>query len=278
MNADLTILKRKKMREWVKGGKTVKYNKLAEEFEVKYNAAAAKYLQGKMDALKQTKPGKAYAVLKSMGAQPGDCTDDLTFTLPSHQEAGLTDSQSAEIIADYFAEISHEYQPLDEKLLPERVKVRLRTKSSPPIISEYECYTKNIATKKPTSGVPGDLPSTITKEFSVELAKPLHNLLNKIVQSAEWPTQWKVEYVTPIAKIPHPESEDDLRPIALTPFFSKVIEQFVVMWLLEVNGLKMDFRQYGGIKGNSVSHYLIELINFILLSCSTRTTKKQHLS
>ena len=45
-----------------------------------------------MDALKQTKPCKAYAVLKSMGVQPGDCTDDLNFTLPSHQEAGLTDT------------------------------------------------------------------------------------------------------------------------------------------------------------------------------------------
>ena len=45
MNADLKMLKRKKMREWVKGGRTEKYKKLAEEFEVKYDAAAAKYLK-----------------------------------------------------------------------------------------------------------------------------------------------------------------------------------------------------------------------------------------
>ena len=57
-----------------------------------------------------------------------------------------------------------------------------------------------------------------------------------------------------------------MRPISLTPFISKVMEQFVVMWILEVIGHKMDFRQYGGTKGNSVSHYLIELINFILLN------------
>ena len=42
------------------------------------------------------------------------------------------------------------------------------------------------------------------------------------------------------------------------------MEQFVVSWLLEIVGGKMDFRQYGGTKGNSVSHYLIEFINFIL--------------
>ena len=62
------------------------------------------------------------------------------------------------------------------------------------------------------------------------------------------------------------ETEDDLRPISLTPFFSKVTEHFVVMWLLEFIGDKIDFRQYGGLKGNSITHYIVEFINFIL-SC-----------
>ena len=55
-----------------------------------------------------------------------------------------------------------------------------------------------------------------------------------------------------------------MRPISLTAFFSKVLEQFVVMWLLLFIGHLIDFHQYGGMKGNSVSHYLIEFINFIL--------------
>ena len=63
-----------------------------------------------------------------------------------------------------------------------------------------------------------------------------------------------------------PESEDDLRPISLTAFFSKVTEHFVVTWLLKYMEDKIDFRQYGGSKGNSITHYLIEFINFIL-SC-----------
>ena len=100
----------------------------------------------------------------------------------------------------------------------------------------------------------------------VELAAPLSKLLNNIVQSASWPDHYKVEYVTPIGKVPQPESEDDIRPISLTNFFSKVMEHFVVMWLLDIIGDKMDFRQYGGVKSNSVSHYLIEFLNFILYS------------
>ena len=59
-------------------------------------------------------------------------------------------------------------------------------------------------------------------------------------------------------------TEDDLRPISLTAFNSKVMEQFIVEWLLEIIADKMDFRQYGGKKGNFICHNLIELINFIL--------------
>ena len=152
--------------------------------------------------------------VKSNCAQQGDCTDSQTFTLPSHQADGLTDKQSAEKIAEYFASISKEFLPLDVNTLPERVKCRLRTKSVPPVITEFECYQKIVAAKKPQSAVPGDLPSPVLKEFPVELAKPLSNLLTKVVQSADWPKQWKVEYTTPIGKIPQPESEDHLRPIA----------------------------------------------------------------
>ena len=72
--------------------------------------------------------------------------------------------------------------------------------------------------------------------------------------------------MTPIGKVALPETEEDLRPISLTPFFSKVAEHFVVEWLLEHIKDKIDFRQYGGMKGNSITHYLIEFINYILLN------------
>ena len=55
-------------------------------------------------------------------------------------------------------------------------------------------------------------------------------------------------------------------------FFSKVMELFVVTWLIEIIGDKMDFRQYGGMKGNSICHYLIEFINFILHQQETNST------
>ena len=40
----------------------------------------------------------------------------------------------------------------------------------------------------------------------------------------------------------------------------------MVKWLLDYISDKIDFRQYGGLKGNSITHYIIEFMNFILLS------------
>ena len=68
----------------------------------------------------------------------------------------------------------------------------------------------------------------------------------------------------PLQKIPDPLTEDDLRIISLTAFFSKVMEKFVIEWLMFFIGDLLDPKQFGGLKGNSISHYMIELMNFIL--------------
>ena len=266
MTAELKVIHRQKMREYERRGKSDKYKALAEKFESKYKCEAEKYLRKNLDELMESKPGQAYAILKRMGAQPGDCVDTNTFTLPQHEAEGLTAEQSAERIASYFAHISQEFPPLDHKLLPPCVQSKLRHVSKPPVISEYETYQKIMAANKPKAGIPGDLPRTIVQEFSPELATPVGMIINNIFQSGQWPDQWKMEWITAIGKVPIPESEDDLRPISLTAFFSKVAEHFVVEWLLKFIQDKIDFRQYGGMKGNSITHYLIEFINFILLN------------
>ena len=185
-----------------------------------------------MEALRDSKPGQAYNLLKKLGAQPGDCIDSNTFVLPNHKSESLSEEESTERIAEHFAQISQEFPPLDTNCLPDLVQTKLMQAGSPPPISDYETYRAIRAAKKPKSGVPMDLPKVIFQEFSPELAKHVNRIINNIMRTAVWPTQWKLEYVTPIGKVPLPESEDDLRPISLTPFFSKVTEHFVVIWLL----------------------------------------------
>ena len=232
---------------------------------MKYKEEAQKYIEKNVTELKMANPGKAYTALKRLGAQPGDCEDlKAGFTLPSHADENLTEEQSAERIACHFAAISQEFPPLDVNNLPSHVQAKLQESGEPPEVSEYEAYMKIRAAKKPKSGVPNDLPKLITQEFSPELAEPIRRIIANIVKSGSWPSQWKMEYITAIGKVPTPESEEDLRPISLTSFFSKVTEQFVVLWIMEYIKNKIDFRQYGGFKGNSITHYLIEFITFIL--------------
>ena len=87
-----------------------------------------------------------------------------------------------------------------------------------------------------------------------------------IVKTGEWLKSWRTEYGVPIQKITNPIIEDDLRIISLTSFLSKVSEQFIISWLLKYVEGKIDWGQYGGTKGSSISHYLIELVNFVLFN------------
>ena len=59
-----------------------------------------------------------------------------------------------------------------------------------------------------------------------------------------------------------PSSEDELRNIAKTAFASKVFESFLADWLMPIVGPYIDPCQYG-LKGASISHYLIKLLQFI---------------
>ena len=267
ITAELKKLDRRKMREYRKHGKSQKYFELKSCFELKLSKAAADHLNKNVRALKESDPGRAYTTLKKMGAQPGDILDEGSFTLLNHLEANLTNQESVERIADHFAQISQEYSPLSTDNLPQRIKDKLISKFDgiiAPQLDELQVYQKISKAKKPKSGVPGDLPRTLVKEFAPELATPLTKVYNSIITSGLWPSSWKVEFGIPLQKVENPKNEDELRIISLTAFFSKVFEKFVMEWLLEHIGPYIDLGQYGGLKGSSVTHYLIDFINFVL--------------
>ena len=222
-----------------------------------------------MDSLRESNPGKAYNILKKIGAKPGEF-DEATFTLPSHEN--LNSNEAAEKIAEHFSQISREYPPLSLATLPERVQTKVENPeilSKVPNLSEHEVFARICAANKPKSGVPGDLPRKLVSEFAPELSTPMCAIVNNILKTAKqgiakWPDTWRQEFGTPLQKVTNPQTEDDLRVIYLTPFFSKVMESFVVKWLMDFIGSKIDPKQFGGLKGNSIAHYMIELINFIL--------------
>ena len=139
---ELKVLHRRKQREYVKKGKSLKYDKLKDEFDRKYKAAIEMYIRNRVDDLKEVQPGRAYNIFETMGAQPGDCIDDPSVSLPDHLRKNLSDEQFAERLSEIFAAMSGEYTPLSESLLPDKVKFRLNDGTNPPTKSEYDVYLK----------------------------------------------------------------------------------------------------------------------------------------
>ena len=205
-----------------------------------------------------------------MASQPGDCLEEGTFTLQTHLEDNLTEEESIEKIANHFSLISQEYPPLDYNLLPDQVKTKLDcpyNQDDLPDLSDHSVYETIKHSKKPRSSTPGgDIPRRIVQEFGPELATPVGKIFRNILKTGHWPKQWRLEYGTPLQKQPNPISEEQLRIISLTSYLSKQFEHFVIVWLMKYVSCHLDWGQYGGRKGTSISHYLIDFINFILFN------------
>ena len=76
-----------------------------------------------------------------------------------------------------------------------------------------------------------------------------------------------------LKKVQLPETLDDTRAISKSPFLCTIFEKIVVKWLLEVIGPKIDWAQYGGVKGCSISHLMSELVTYIMYNLDIK--KKQ---
>ena len=122
---ELKKLDRQVKRVYRKQFRSEKYFNLKKLYDEKYKKAATDYLEKNVRSLKEDDYGKAYHSLKKLGAQPGDCMDEGTFTLTSHLEENLTTEESTERIAEHFAKISQEFPPLRVTLLPDEVRKKL---------------------------------------------------------------------------------------------------------------------------------------------------------
>ena len=102
--SELKTLDRQKKREYRKNKKSQKYFCLKSKYDALYEKTSKQYFDNVIDKLLKAKPGQAYSLLSKLGARPGESDDTSSFTLPNHE--GFTIEQSADAIADYFADVS----------------------------------------------------------------------------------------------------------------------------------------------------------------------------
>ena len=254
-------------REYKKKGKSCKYIEMKIAYDRKFKKAAQDQLNKFVEDMMEESPGRAYSAMKKMGTRPGDCENDGVFNVVSHQTENLNLEQSTHRILQYFSNISQQYEALDISKLPVEVQNKLSEEINPrdiPRIEPFQVFEKMRKCKKTKSAVPGEMPSRLRQEFNVELAEPASIIFNNIAQSATWPQSWKEEFGTILKKCNVPEDESMLRVISITYQLSTLMERFVIDWLMVYIEDKLDRDQFGGQKGHSIAHYLIEITNFIL--------------
>ena len=108
---------------------------------------------------------------------------------------------------------------------------------------------------------PDGIPNWFLRDFAAFLYEPICAIFNASIREGHVPNVWKRANVLPVAKVNPPVSVDsDLRPISLTPTISKHLEAIVGGWILEMVGDQLDTKQFGGLKGRSTTHALVDML------------------
>ena len=110
---------------------------------------------------------------------------------------------------------------------------------------------------------PDSIPNWILKDLLGSLSGPICAIYNSSIRQGVFPTMWKSANVVSLPKVNPPcDIKSDLRPISLTPVLSKILESFVGEWLWEIVGPHIHKDQFGGIKGSSTTHALVDMLHY----------------
>jgi hypothetical protein len=264
MNTRIKTIIRQRNREYDKKGKSEKWRKLLKKSKSMVKRAKKNFSENFISGLKDTDPSTWMARMKKLGLASFQKEDTgWHFLNEDSSDQTLTND-----MADYFANISRDFVPVDPSLLD----------LVPPgadFVSEVHCLPNEVEVfdvlqkAKKTSSVPFDLPTPFVREFLPFLAKPANIIFSQAITDGVYPTRWKTEYVTPHPKILPPASFGDLRNLSLTEFLSKSFERFILRGTSSVKGLLHYITKYYdpgqyAVPGASCSHALISVIDFIL--------------
>ena len=162
----------------------------------------------------------------------------------------------ATCLNQFFVSVISDIKPLDTSALPCYLP-----SPQPPVRETQEVCKKLLAISAfKAPGLDGIL-TRIWKEYAPELAEPITLIFNTSIASGTFPTAWKDSNVTPVPKVTPITGRGDLRPISLTAIISKVLEDFVVEWLIEDVEHIIDPSQFGCLKGTSTTYCLMDMMH-----------------
>lgn len=109
---------------------------------------------------------------------------------------------------------------------------------------------------------PDGVSAKILKNARFSLCFLITHLLNLSIRHSFVPHQWKRANITPIAKVDHPQSVGDYRPIALTSTLCKILERIVVREIINATTkVWKSNKQYGFLPGKNTMDAIIKVID-----------------
>ena len=241
----------KKMRIYKREGKSDNYKQASKDCEREIADAKKVFLDKVIEKCKAVKNTRGYyKYVKMLSSKESPVIWEIFSLFP-----GMDAGEIAEAVAEFFNEISQEYPSLPDPSRP-------WDDTTPNIIEEYEIAARLRRFKKPKSTVYGDIRPELVTDFADLLAPPLCFIFNQTLHTLSWPSIWKAETVHVIPKNAAPSGLSELRNLSCTPLYSKVLESFVLDKLKKE--VKLSSRQYGGIKGSSPEHFLVDTWNEVI--------------
>ena len=254
MTPKLKILHRQMQRELYRNGKTEKFRKMRRKFKKAKRTSTSQYFDKFIHNLKTANTKKWFQQMKHFGGLNKINSGKL------HIESlkNLTDQECAEKVAQHFASVSQEYEPVDRQKLPCFLPAE-----KPPQVNIFQVLEKIKQVKKTRSTLPVDLPDILRNECAIDLAEPMTDIVNSCLTQGTFPEFWRREWVTPVPKIAEPENMSDLRKIASTSDYSKIFEKFLMEWVIEDMGDRLGFYQFAGNKGTGTEHMIVAFVDRI---------------
>ena len=211
------------------------------------------FYKNKVQHLRNTDSRRWWKMVNKMSGKP---EKTKYFSLERIGET-LNDEQLASALNEFYVSVNADIPPFDVNLLPAFLPANDTFLSVQP----YEVCQKLLALQPCKATGTDNVPSRFLKDFAHVLADPVTTIFNASLSSSVVPRIWKESNIIPIPKVQQPECEGDTRPISLTSCLSKLLEDFVVSWLMDDVKGKIDPCQFGCLKGTSTTYCLLDMLH-----------------
>ena len=235
------------------GGDVLQWRTLKYKVQTEITVRKKEYYKTKVQHLKKDDCRKWWQVVNKLSGRSQKCTK-LTFEKEGEL---LSDLELANNLNKFYISVNADIPPLDITTLP----AYLPAVDQVPYIEPHEVCEKLLVINASKTCGPDNIPGRLLKEFAHLFAEPVAKIFNMSLASGIVPNIWKDSHITPIPKVKQPTDEGDTRPISLTPCLSKVLEDFVVRWIISDVRNNIDAQQFGSLKGSSTTYCLLDMLH-----------------